>query len=158
MKCVSVCWLHELNQVSVYVQLWTCHRLETPNNLKERKQTRYRRTMQVSESVTEKLIIDQLKNGNRKLTKKHQNFFLWKTFHWVRKLKNWSHQLKQPQRHWAETVDLAGNRATPEPIVCATPYKLTTTNTELEQFGQSSKEFHETPHPTQAAGSTDQHL
>ena len=46
----------------------------------------------------------------------------------------------------------------PEPIICAAPYKLTTRTTKLEQFGPSSKRFHETPRLTQATGSRDQRL
>ena len=46
----------------------------------------------------------------------------------------------------------------PKPIICTTPYKLTTRTTELEQFGASSKEFHESPRMTHAAGTRDQHL
>ena len=46
----------------------------------------------------------------------------------------------------------------PKPIICTTPYKLTTRTTELEQFNQSSNEFHETPRMTQAADTRNQHL
>ena len=46
----------------------------------------------------------------------------------------------------------------PKPIICTTPYKLTTRTTELKQFDPSSKGFHETPRMTHAAGTRDQHL
>ena len=46
----------------------------------------------------------------------------------------------------------------PKPIICTTPYKLTTRTTELEQSGASSKEFDESRRMTHAAGTRDQHL
>ena len=66
--------------------LWSCQRLQAHKNLKEKKQARCRRTIQVSESLTEKLIIDPLKNTNPK--KKHQkNVFFVKDIPLDKKIK-----------------------------------------------------------------------
>ena len=51
-----------LNDSGKCVWQCTCHRLEAHKNLRHKKQTRCRRTTLVSESLTSKVIIDQLKN------------------------------------------------------------------------------------------------